>query len=95
MKVSEQLLVAGASHNDPAVRALVAECRELEAETLKGRAFHRRAAHLTKVEAVLRNVIHGGVSLPGAMVDAGLAKPSTTPLGGNPGDKAAVPSAKR
>ena len=66
------------------------------AENLSGRAFHRRKAHLLKVEEALRNVFHGGCPLPAALEQAGLPGPkSPGALGTNPGDVAAVPSARR
>lgn len=95
MKVAEDLLVKAASHNDLTVRAFAAECRELAAENLRGRAFHQRSAKLRKMEDALRMVLCGGVSLAGAMEAAGLAAPDPRPLGSNPGDKAAMPRARR
>ena len=95
MTVSADLLMAAASHSDPDVRALAAETKKLEAEELKGRAFHVRARRLNATETALRQVIHGGVPLPAALEQAGLAKPGPRmALGTNPGDSAAVPPAR-
>ncbi|MHC4402948.1 MAG: hypothetical protein ACYTG0_25080 [Planctomycetota bacterium] len=96
MNVSNDLLLKAASHRDPAVKALAADIRALEAEDLRGRAFHHRARRLTALDGVLREVCHGGVPLPAAMEQAGLAPltPSKA-LGTNPGDAAAVPRARR
>lgn len=96
MRVSADLLMMAASHQDPAVRNLAAQTAELQAQGLRGRAFHRRNRRLVAVEAALRQVIHGGVPLPAALEQAGLAKPGPRKaLGTNPGDIAAVPVAKR
>ncbi len=96
MKVSADLLTKAASSSDPAVRKLAAETVKLEAEDLKGRAFHQRSRHLEAVDAALRLVMHGGVPLPAALEQSGLkALGPRTALGNNPGDIAAIPTAKR
>ena len=94
--VSADLLMKAASSRDPAVVKLGADTVELQAKDLSGRAFHHRKRHLDKVEAALRNVFHGGCPLPAALEQAGLA-PVAAPaaLGTSPGDKAAVPRARR
>lgn len=96
MKVSEDLLMKAASHSDPALRKFAADIRALEAEDLKGKAFHRRSRHMEAADAALRMVLHGGVPLPAALEQNGLKAPGPrTALGSNPGDVAAIPPAKR
>lgn len=96
MKVSNDLLLKAEGHRDPDVRKFAADARALEAEELKGKAFHERSRRLEAIDAALRLICHGGIPLPAALETVGLTEPGArTALGTNPADVAAVPMAKR